>query len=210
VAANRAETVDVRIFSVKPHQNAVIRFLGPIRGTLSHWVGKHAEHCQGPDDCPRAVHCKREIWKGYASAQLWAVNEKHWLPIVLEVTGNLEEQLRGREVRGECYLLSRAPDKGKVGAVSAVFVETFATVPAAFAIDAVLMRAFRVSKLFLDVPNSLPDRVRIAPTPGDAPTLPEVLAPTAPVVDEKAAARFREELAKMRGGYVPSPNGKGH
>lgn len=210
MAENRDRACLVEILSIKAYQNAVVRFLGDYRGTLIHWDGKRSHHCVGQPECPRSLHEKRTLWKGYAPVELWDKAQELWLPFVLELTENLEEQLRGQPLRGQCYLLIRAEKKDKTGAVGAVYCQTFENVPRAFPIEPVLLRCFRVETLCLDVPNTLPQRVSASPSTGDAPQLPKTFQATEPPVNEKAAETFRQRLDKKFGRKEPSRNGDEH
>jgi len=55
---------------------------------------------------------KPVIWKGYLSAVQYHRDIKKWVPVVLEVTERLEQDLRGRVARGQLWKISRGPKDG--------------------------------------------------------------------------------------------------
>jgi hypothetical protein len=128
---------------------------------------------------------------------MWEKPQRLWFPRVLEVTGNLEETLRDRELRGETWTLFRTVKKGKTDPVQGVFCERISEdrLSAWFDLVPVLQRLFNKQSLKLDVPNFQAPRVILAPTPGDAPKIPQELMPQAPAPpDPETVKSFREML----------------
>jgi len=184
----------VEVFSVEPGTATFYRFLADLQGLHTHWNGKRTVPCDGEGDCPASLHRTRIIFKAYAPAELWKPAERHWLPGVLEATEALEEQLRGRHLRGEVWMLKRGGDGRKSDPVFGVYSETFAEerLRPAFDIRPVLLRFYHVSHLVLGVENLLPAKLLLDPSHGDQPKLPLVLEPTEPPEPSK------EEMERLK------------
>lgn len=182
----------VSVLSVKSSVPSVVRFLGPIRGCLSHWTGKRSYLCAGVGKCPKSVCDKQTNWKGYAPVQLWRKAESLWTPEVLEVTESLEEVLRSYELRGSVYLLTRDARKDGCGTVRAVYCETREQIPEAFDIVPVLQRLFRQSDFLIDVPNATIPPTLLPASHDSGPIEPNVLKGEGGHIDKDAARAFRE------------------
>jgi hypothetical protein len=184
----------VEVFSVQPGSPAFYRFLGDLIGLNTHWNGKRTVPCDGEGRCPSGLHRTRLIFKAYAPAELWVPAAKHWIPGVMEATEHLEELLRGRPLRGEVWLLSRAGQGRKNDPVAGVYCETFNgdALRLAFDILPVLLRFYHVRELVLGVENTLPPKILLEASVGNAPTLPFSLEPTAP------PAATQEQIEQIR------------
>lgn len=199
----------VSVLSVMPRIPVTVRFLGGILGLLTHWSGRRSIPCPGEAHCPPALHRGRAVWKGYAAVEEWRPLASVWIPAVLEVTEALEEQLHGRELRGETWLLDRADTGKKPGRVSGVLCGQSATeeLRAAFPIDQVLRRFYHTDALQLGVVNPLPPRLFLTPSKDPAPLLPAALA-VEPAGELPASpedfAKLRARLQKV--GLLPIKN----
>lgn len=199
----------VRILSVPPGVPCSVRFLAGFQGLLTHWKGKGSIPCPGVGTCPDAIHRLRTIWKGYAPVLLWEVRENLWRPWVLEITENLEEQLRGRKLRGEEWLLTRLEIRGRTDPVSGVLCRLVDSVelPEAFDVLPVLQKVLGSMEIRLGVANPTPAKVVLSPIAGDAPTIPTALQPVdVDQVDKSKLPRMREEVEKAFR-LKPSNNG---
>lgn len=197
----------VQVLSVPENLPIIVRFLGPIRGLVVHWQGKRSVPCDGPSDCPSSRHKLPPIWKGYAAVEQWDKPSRLWIPFVLEVTGNLEELLRDRELRGETWTLFRICKKGKTDPVQGIYCERVAEnkLSAAFDIVPILQRIYNQQTLRLDVPNFQAPKVFLDPVAGDAPKIPDELTRTTEEKPDPETLRsFREMMAQLRGGSSAS------
>lgn len=213
----------VQVLSVPPGMPVVVRFLGPIRGLEVHWQGKRSVPCDGDAGCLPAIHRTPKVWKGYAPVEQWHPSEKLWRAWVLEVTSNLEETLRDRELRGETWTLFREGKGRNNDPVLGVYCERVpeSKLSACFDIVPVLVRVFNKRVFKLDIPNTLAPKVFIEPVAGNAPKLPaELLPDPEPQEDPAAREKLREMMRNLRGGSStgktatdqagkdPSSNGK--
>jgi len=192
----------VKIFSIKHNDPTSVRFLGPIAGLVTHWQSGRSEVCEG-DNCPAARHKCRSVFKAFGPVEVWDRIDEVWRPEVLEVTENLEEILRGRDLRGEVWLLTRPYVKGNSDPVNGQLLEKLdpRTLRKAFDIVPILTRNFRpVHKLLLGACNPNPPRVYLEPSTGAPPKLPADLIPDEPRPPSPAEQKkIKEMLAELRG-----------
>jgi hypothetical protein len=186
--------VPVRILPVPPRSPIVVLFLSAVRGLITHWSAKQSFACPGDDRCAPAIHRCRSLWKGYAAVECWQFDVSAWIPAVLEVTENLEEQLRGMRLRGQVWSLERSGTKKKGDPVNGLFLETRKAelVSPAFDIVPALQRLYHTSELKLDVPNPTPSQLLLPPVLRPGPTLPE------PPAERIPSAATEEQLAEIR------------
>jgi hypothetical protein len=213
----------VRILSVPEQVPVTVCFLGGYRGVSAHWIKKISAKggkpkwvshpCLGEMRCPPFIHREKTCWKGYAPVEHWEHQTKLWIPFVLEITESLEHVLRGRQLRGESWMLSRRLVEGK-GPVVGIFSNRLPEeeLSPEFDILPILERAWHEKDFLIDVPNPVKPMVMIQPRRGEEPTLVgEMLAqlpaeqPVDPAVREKMKEQLREAMKSMRGGK----NGKG-
>jgi hypothetical protein len=192
----------VRIFSVPLNVLVYVRFLDAIRGLPTHFYSGRSVPCQG-QECLPAAHKGRQVWKFYGPGEVWEPGPKLWRPWVLEITENLEEQLRGLQLRGQVWALERSGKTPKKSVVTGMYCETLdeRSVPRPFDVESVLMRFFRVATLNLGLPSPIPPRLLLSPREGKEPQLPGCvpdLAPRPPTEEEKIKfAESRENFRKM-------------
>src|SRR6266567_598198 len=201
----------VQVLSVPENLPIVVRFLGPYRGLVVHWKSGRSEPCDGPGECNASLHRLPPIWKGYAPVEQWDGPAKLWRPAALEVTGNLEEVLRDRELRGEVWTLLRRTKKGKTDPVQGVFCERLSDnkLSAFFDVVPVLLRLFNRTSLRLDVPNFTAPKVILEAVAGDAPKLPpEALPNHGEPEDLEARRSLKEMMAELRGTTRPASSSK--
>ena len=191
----------VRIKAVPLAPPIHVKFLGALRGILTHWAKGHSVPCDGDAKCPPALHRSGVFFKAYAPAEWWISHEQVWRPAVLEATSNLEEILRGRKLRGETWLLSREKEADKSSAVCAAYCETIAEslLSPTFDILPVLQRVFNRLDLVLDVANPTPRRVILPDAAGAPPIIPADLQPPPPLAEDPAErGRMKELLEQAR------------
>lgn len=187
----------VRVWSIHREGPTVCRFLGPIRGLLIHYTKGESIPCPGADECPASTHRTKQVWRGYAAVEAWIVSAKHWLPTVLEVTANLEEQLRDRSLRGEVWYIKKRDKAEKSDPVDGVYCESLdpLSLAEAFDIVPVLERVYNVHRFKLDVVNPMPARILLEPVKDAPPNLP-LQAKPAPA-SRPLPKEEREKLPRM-------------
>jgi hypothetical protein len=210
----------VRILSVPLGALVTVRFLGGIRGMPTHYHNRHTVPCRGDKDCPPASHKLRAVWKYYGAVEVWLNGPACWRPAVLEATEHLEEQLHGRDLRGEVWMLTREGSSSKRSILTGTFCERLSDVQLSleFDVEQILLRFFRVESLLLGTPSPVPPRLFLSDVRGKPPVIPDDLRPPTPheaAENRKAFKSLVEEFAK-RGNLStgqtaadPSSNGKG-
>lgn len=228
---SRSSSSPVHVLSVPENIPVTVRFLAGYQGLDTHWRSGRTIPCPGPDECLSSMHKSGIIWKGYAPVEAWEELGRLWVPFVLEVTESLEEQLRGRDLRGEVWTLFRVQKNGRTDPVAGIYCERLAEgkLSPAFDVKPVLLRLFHVSELRLGRANPLPPKIMLEAVAGDAPNLPaELVEMSTPQNDPekvKAAAdlwrAFKErgyrqpgepdqgsKPADKNGQHEPSKNGR--
>lgn len=162
----------VHILSVPKVGYAIVAFAGPYRGIMMHWARGGSVPCLPGDDCPPALHRSGSTWKGYAPVRSWDHTLGAWVPYALEITEALEEILRGRDLRGEVWRLSRQRKKNKPGTVQGTLEETRSE-PALlhpFDVRPVIQRRYHCAELVWDVPNPIVPKLTVETTVALPPT----------------------------------------
>lgn len=192
-------------------------FLAGYDGLDTHHTSKQPFPCEGIDRCS---YCKRRqgiIWKGYAPVLAWDATKSLWHPFVLEITESLEEELRGRDLRGEVWHLFREGKGKNNDPLTGLFAErkTGRVVIEPFDIVPVLLRLYHVSSLRLGRPNTMPAKLVLPAIAGDAPALPPGASPATEAKPDPAKVQsFRElrqqaeEAARRRAGGQTRPTGE--
>lgn len=208
----------VKVISVPQGTGIYVKFLGNLRGLLTHWKSGRTVPCSGDDTCPITLHRTAKIFKAYAAVLEWRPDVQRWRPAVLEATANLEEYLRGRKLRGEVWILAREKEKEKTSPVKGAYVETVIepSLQDEFAIEDVLCRLFNVNCLNLGVPNPLPKKIVLQDVLDPPPPVPldfqaEAPQPEDPAERAKVRELLRASLGRVGRGPAPaSANGNGH
>ena len=140
---------------------------------------------------------KPVIWKGYLSAVQYHRDIKKWVPVVLEVTERLEQDLRGRVARGQLWKISRGPKDGnKRIPLRGVMGQQQRPEMTPVAIDVypkLRNDIFRNQEVTLDQENPLPDLVVVVPL--ELPPPGEQTEPAAP----ESRKRFSDFMGERNG-----------
>jgi hypothetical protein len=192
----------VRVLTVPAARPIAVRFLAGYRGMLTHWHAGRSRACLGEPSCPQNRHKALTIWKGYAPAEWWDTTAEHWTPCVLEVTEGIEERFRGRRLRGEGWLLSRANSKDPQSEVVGMFAEEYdpKQLRPAFDMMPVLARMYHDASWPFDVPNPIPPRLMLASESGTAPNLLKELTAADPkdrMPTDQEMRDFRQRFREM-------------
>ena len=149
----------VRILRIEPDEQAVVIFLGPYQGQIEHWERGRTFSCPGQDFCRTAHRKYRLDWYGYAPVAFQDPRTSRFDPWILQITANLEFRLRNRNLRGEIWLLSRAPNRGKRAELVGELIgcREPGSLPPAHALRPSLERIFGVDHVYLGQPNPHPE-----------------------------------------------------
>lgn len=167
----------VEVLSVKTGIPVVVRFLAGYQGILTHYSRSGPVWCPGPGECPSTVHKGKLIWKGYAAVQQWLRAGRQWQPDVLEITERLEEVLRGRDLRGEVWLLERKGAGHPSDPLFGAFCSRADLVELGPSFDPlpVVQRVYHSTALRFGAPNPMPPKILLPNVTGSAPVLPREL-----------------------------------
>lgn len=191
----------VRVQGVKQGIDLYVVFAGPLEGLWTHYGKKGSIYCPGPHDCPVGTHRAPRIFKAYAPGRYFVLNGALWRPAVLEITEHLEEQLRGRDIRGEEWFLTRKPTEGGSGPVSGAYLgqRKEADLLEPFDIRPALCRCYHVPEIVLGAVNTLPPQVLLAPAAAAPPAALTLSTPPEPRRLPQTAAEV-DELVRRAGG----------
>lgn len=150
--------VPIRILPLKPGEKFFVWFVGSIRGWLTHWDGERTEMCRGDGRCPRSLHMRDAIWKGYAPV-LWSERmDGSFKPAVAEITEAMEHSLRGYVLSSSIWMFARSPQKkDSVAKLTWLMeMEHGKGLPAPFSIEPTLKRIYRISEFPPEESNPVP------------------------------------------------------
>jgi len=182
---------------------------------MQHWDGKKPRACPGEQECGKEHFKWQTCWKGFASAERWRPGQyQDWAPIALEVTESLREVLKGHELRGTVWRLSRR--LGRSGK-SECWGEQIAEVdpdlvPLPFDIEPAVCKVYKTTRIEWDAEPSIPAKVllvasRRAGPPATAPGATPGLAAMTEQEQEADRERSRKILEehKRRRANPPAP-----
>lgn len=198
----------LRVFRVEPGVTVVARTLSiEVGGLFTHFAQARSWYCP-PEGCQRPWHKLGRFWKGYAAVELYDGVKGLWAPSVLEVTENLELDLRGIYRRGQLWELSRLPQttRRKLPVQGRLLEERNpADFPPAFDIVPVLKHLFHADAIDLSARNPLPPRTVVTYSQGEPPPGAEL-----PQTEDGKSFAERWREARQKNGFVdkPSTNGK--
>lgn len=188
----------VPILRLPTNRTRVVIFLGPLRGSVQHWTRGRTQPCLGD---AKACPCHRDPVRyfAYAPALVHEAATGLWLPVVAQATSALEQQLRGRVIRGECWALTREPHEYNRGAIYGKFLQmqdvTDLRVP--FDVEPTLFNAFGVTYLPPHQENPFPDKLTLPPSMIDLKdSAPEVKPTRPPEADKLTLSEFLKHLKK--------------
>jgi hypothetical protein len=209
-APSPAQAVSVRRV---PHaQPLTVCFAGKIAGLLTHQYQGKFRGCTGAPACPAAVHKALTLWKGYVAAREWEERLKRWYPIVLEVTECLEEQLRGRALAGEIWILTRESGRKRSGKVIGRYLERREepSLTQCFGTLNALLRFYHSDTLDLGVPNPLAPRLLLPAVDAKGPAgLADAFPPDPPpATKEEIREMFRRAKEAGKLGSTIGANGR--
>ena len=168
-------------------------------GEFTHFR-RSTQLCRGAD-CPAALHNIGEpTWKGYTPILAKDYGVKRWIPFVLEMTENLERDMRYIFARGQLWEIWRDKDKGKTGQVCGKLIEDAGDVsrlPEPFDVIPVVRAMYHSSLITLKHKNPMPDRVIVEEIPFDEPSSP--VRSDGPVVDSDRPS-FVDDYKKIIAG----------
>lgn len=163
----------LRVLRLDPEDVHLVRVLSTsYSGLLTHWVAGRGQYCAGQNLCPRGLHQRPTIWKGYFAAELWDQSTKLWFPCVPELTEGAELDVRGRFQRGQIWRLSKPK---KDGSSNPPLIATFheqvdpALLPRAFDVLPVVASLYHVAAVRLGTDNPMPPKVLAVPSHGAPP-----------------------------------------
>lgn len=205
----------VRVVRVDQEKVLLVRFLAGWQACKMHYrpTGKEKYYpCQN-DQCPTDWHRCKPLWRGWAPVELWEEATQLWWPMALEVTESLEEQLRGKQLRGQTWGLSRPKVKKEGNPVVAALVAEGGDFRRPFDVTSLLLRIYRCEKIHWGYANPMPPKLMLEPTEEGLPAGWEELQPEGkkvitPEEQAKARAILKAELERIAGKRNSGENGK--
>ena len=210
--------VELRVEHAPPKGYRVVRFLGPYRGIITHWLRGRGVACPGREKCKAETHRLRNTWKGYAPAEYWRDKpHEDWCPCVWEVTENLLTFLEGRTLRGEVWKFWQEVIKADVYKhVGECIDENNADcLRPAFNVEPGVWRCYHTKEIEWDVEPVMPPRELMLPSAGPRPIIlpsPKKGEPSQEPVRETVAERRAKLLSAQADNHKSngqSLNGKG-
>jgi len=161
--------VEIRVQWLKDGESVHVRTLSnKIAGTFTHHVKGKTRKDGRSHYCTLVDHgschlCRTydRVWKGYTPVEVYVQDHDPplWYPVLLELTGRAEAEMRASFKRGQVWLLSRpkADYDGQITAVSAEFLQDTVAemMMPAFPIGGALNRHFHCEVKALDCPNPM-------------------------------------------------------
>jgi len=181
-------------------------------GCITHWAAR-SRYCEGEES--GCTYCKRKAqrtWKGYAPVEVLDAENELWIPAVLEITENLEPELRRRWRRGTVWQLWMDDDgRGKRSGCMGKLVNELDpfSVLETFDVTPIVRRLFHVDSIDLSKPNPLPDRIVRTARPAKRVAEPPAGKPQPPAPAAEPAAGVRDRLNGMFRVPVEDRNGDG-
>lgn len=192
----------VSILKLAPNKTRVVLFLGPLRGSRQHWSRNRTVPCLG--DSPACQHHKDPLrFFAYAPVQAYESATGLWAPYVLQCTSNLEQQLRGRVIRGEVWALTREQHEHNRGAITGKYLQTqpLDTLSEPFDVVPTLLNAFGCTFIPLDTDNPFPDKLVLPAVALDLETPQPLASQTKPPSPDKTVlSKFLEHLKNKEKG----------
>jgi len=191
-----SETVALRVQRVPDGQPLAVVFLFDLRGLLAHYKKSGSTLCWSATRPCSLCDRGAPQYQAYAPIEAWDPVSKVWMPRVLEITGTLEERLRGRELRGEEWLLwkDKGPSRRRTFHCTFTQKRDVDVVPQAFGIEGTLKRLYRTLELPPWCLNPLPTTEWVQKSQAPPPLMPQsIMAPP-----EVVSPPTPEQIAKLR------------
>lgn len=172
------------------------------RGLLTHWHKGRSYYCPGAELCN--YHRLPTVWKGYTPIEVWKAIDCCWYPWVLEISENLDLDMKPRFDRGQVWEIERtvrkkkgcgAPVKGRL-----LEERDQAHFPEPFAMSAILRTLYNWKDIRLDQDNPLPPRTLVRPTRATSSAVAPVPTRPADAPSNDQYDRFRQTLS---GAFAP-------
>ncbi len=192
----------VEIFRIRENTTAHVRALSDdYGGLITHWARGRSMYCIG-DGCQHRACKSDRTWKGYTPVQVYSAERKKWAPAVLEITENLEPDLRGRWRRGQIWEMWMETDKkGKRSPVQGKLIEDHDPdkMPPPFDVVNVLRRLYHIDVIRLTTKNPMPPRLVLEESDGPAPAiLGQRVDEERPMTDEEWQAKMKQLEERRR------------
>lgn len=166
------ENVPVELIATPDEGTLTLRWIGPIRGILTHWGKSASLACPGRADCPSTIHRGKTFWKGYAAVEYYRGGQyRDWAPAVFEVTERLYDVLDGAILRGTIWVVKRqvglGGQKEVTGEQTGECNEECLRQP--WSVEPVVCRIYRSTHILFDVEPLMPKRIVLPPSLGTDP-----------------------------------------
>lgn len=145
-----------------------VRFLGEVRGTLTHYHPDGSFICQHPSKCKECGRGERVKWKGYAPALYYCEAPfPHWRACVFEVTDKFGEAIQGKRMTATEWSVCRVADGPKRAIVQGQRTAVLdpRDLPAAHEIEPALHTVYGRVELLLDRDSLTPKTEYARPIP---------------------------------------------
>lgn len=189
----------VPILSLPTNRTRVVVFLGPLHGSRQHWSKGRTVPCLGDaKTCP--AHRDPIRYYAYASALCWESATGLWDPVVVQCTSALEQQLRGRVIRGETWALTREQHRFDRGMILGKFLQMREEkdLEPEFEVLPTLQNAFGVPFVPLGDANPFPDKLILPAVAMDLENPPAEVKPSQPPPQAKSVLQqFLDHVRKQ-------------
>jgi hypothetical protein len=173
------EKVALQLQRIPDTEPLAVVFLLGLKGLRSHFKRTGSSACWSPGKLCSLCERSAPQFRAYAPVEAWDVHSKLWVPCVLEVTGQLEERLRGRDLRGEEWLLWKDQGQSKRVTYGCKHLQRLPAgeVSQAFAIEPTLKKVYRCLELPPYCSNPHGPTVYVEKRAGEAPVIPQSVMP---------------------------------
>jgi hypothetical protein len=205
VTSSRPSLSGLRVEWMKEINRLTVRTLTPrvarpgreILGYFTRWLGKHSQYVPLSDLPPAGERKKEHVWVGFVLCQAWNDDRRLWEGIVLQVTENLEVDMRGHYDRGQIWEIVKQKPGKKGSPISGARIGDcdLATLPPAVCFLDVLRVMWHVPDLQAgSIANPMPPRIYLA----DSSDAPPPGSKAKQEADDLAARPSADELERQR------------
>jgi hypothetical protein len=199
-ASQGPESVPLRVLRVSPAQPLYAVFLYGLRGLYIHYKKSGSALCwRGQGECALCAKSAAQ-YRAYAPIVAWDQPAQLWHPWVVELTGTVEEKLRGRSLRGEQWMLWRQSTGRKQITFGCKYLDRWPEeeTPQAFGIEGCLQRLYHVADLPKWSDNGVSPIVYVQKTEAKPPTIPQELMPQ-PIPEDRPTEDQMRRIRQMMG-----------